>query len=148
MRVAIRRESALVQLVDVDAGVRAAVDAAQQSIKALYHSSTSSSHKTAIFREVLLACALAPKDALSSFQAADVAEPLSTIMNRKYEIPAFARHLTKLCEAERGPVLERTGIERRQRYRFRNPLFEPFIVMNGLAQGVISDASLAELKSA
>jgi Cdc6-like AAA superfamily ATPase len=147
VRCAIGRGSLMIQIPDVQAGVRAAVDNAQQSIKALYHSATSSSHRGALFHQVLLACSLAQKDPLSYFQAADVAAPLSTIMSRTYRIPSFARHLKKLCDVERGPVLERTGPERRQRYRFCNPLFEPFIVMNGLSHGLITNESLAQMKT-
>jgi Cdc6-like AAA superfamily ATPase len=147
VRSAIQRRSLLVQMPDVEGGVRASVENVQQSIKALYHSATASSHRTAIFQQVLLACALARKDPLSYFQAADVVKPLSKIMNKDYSIPAFARHLKKLCDDDRGPVLERIGPERRQRYRFRNPLFEPFIIMNGLSMKLINDESLAQLKS-
>ncbi len=148
VRSGIQRRSLMIQMQDVESGIRASVDNAQQSIKALYHAAISSSHRAALFQQVLLACALAKKDPLSYFQAADVAGPLSRIMNKAYAIPAFARHLKKLCDNDRGPVLERIGPERRQRYRFCNPLFEPFIIMNGLSLKLIDETSLAELKSA
>ena len=145
VRAALMRSSLLVEQVDVDRGVQTAVDDAQQSTKSLYHEATTSSRRGAIFAEVLLACALAPKDQLSYFSASAVVGPLSAIMKKPYQIPAFARHLNKFCEVERGPVLEVTGPERRQRYRFRNALLEPFVIMNGLSTGLITKDQLAKL---
>jgi hypothetical protein len=68
-------------------------------------------------------------------------------MGKPYRIPAFARHLSKLCETGRAGVLEKTGERRRYRYRFTDPLLEPFIVMNGLAEGLISPSQLAALSA-
>lgn len=130
---------------DVIHGLNEAVDNAQQSIKAQYHRATTSSHKSALFKQVLLACALADKDQLSYFRASDVEKPLSTIMGSKYDVPAFARHLSEFCSTERSSVLERTGAPRRFRYRFTDPLLEPFVVINARARNVISAAKLAEL---
>jgi Cdc6-like AAA superfamily ATPase len=145
-RHAIRRKESVVRMQDVEYGIRDAVENAQQSIKAQYHAATSSSHRGALFHQVLLACALAHKDQMSYFQAAEVAGPLSAIMERRCEIPAFARHLKKLSEEERGPVLECSGPDRRKRYRFRSPLLEPYVIMNGLSMKLISRESLAKLK--
>lgn len=146
-RQAVKRLSRSVTVDDVAGALQDAVGDAQHSIKTQYHAATTSSHKGALFREVLLACALAKKDGLSYFQAADVVEPLSAMMGKAYEIPAFARHLSKLCEPARSSVLERTGQRRRYRYRFTEPLLEPFIVMNGLADDLISSSMLASLSA-
>jgi hypothetical protein len=147
VRQALERRTLIVTPSDVESALKHAVLDAQQSIKTQYHSATSSSHKSALFQEVLLACALAKKGGLSHFQAADVAGPLSAIMGKPYRIPAFARHLSKLCETGRAGVLEKTGERRRYRYRFTDPLLEPFIVMNGLAEGLISPSQLAALSA-
>jgi len=146
-RHAIQRRDSMIRMPDVEAGVRDAVGNAQQSVKAQYHQATVSSHRAALFHQVLLACALSHKDQMSFFQAAEVSGPLSAIMGKKYEIPAFARHLKKLTEDERGAVLECSGPDRRKRYRFKNPLLEPYIVMNGLATHVISKEALASIKN-
>ena len=145
VRQACKRRSRCVSSDDVAHALTDAVNDAQHSIKTQYHNATSSSHKSALFKEVLLACALARKDGLSYFQAADVVEPLSAIMGKSYQIPAFARHLSKLCEQARSAVLHKTGERRRYRYRFTEPLLEPFIVMSGLSEKLISPAKLARL---
>lgn len=145
VRQAIAGMSRTVSSVDVERALKDAVTDAQHSIKTQYLNAVSSSHKSALFRQVLLACAIARKDGLSYFQAADVSNPLSAIMGKAYEIPAFARHLSKLCEAGRSAPLEKTGERRRYRYRFTEPLLESFIIMSGLADGLISPSLLASL---
>ena len=66
----------------------------------------------------------------------------SAIMKRRYDIPAFARHLNALCEIERGPVLQKRGITRKFRFRFLNPLLEPYVIMRGISSGMLSDMLL------
>ena len=64
-----------------------------------YHSATFSTRET-LYRQVLLACALAPGDDLRYFASADVRAPLSMIMGRPYDIPAFSQHLNELSDPE------------------------------------------------
>src|SRR5439155_14650241 len=93
VREALERRSAHVTAAEVGAGVAKAVESAQHCIKSQYQMATQSSHKQALFEEILLACALAPKDPLSCFQPVDVVEPMSAIMGKRYDIPTFSRHL-------------------------------------------------------
>ena len=122
---------------DVQAAISEAVNQAQQTIISAYHRATMSPREN-LFTQVLLSCALAPCDDLGYFSAADVRDPMSWIMGRPIQIPQFARHLNDFCEQGRGPVLQKTGPSRRQRFRFLDPLLEPFIIMNGLSRGLIS----------
>ena len=62
---------------------------------------------------------------------------MSRLMGRPYDIPSFSRHLFEFTEAARGPILNRIGGPRRYRYRFVNPLMKPYVVMRGLAEGLI-----------
>lgn len=114
--------------------IHEAVSLTDQSIVRIYSDAIASSHKT-IFEEVLLACARANKDDLGFFSPPDVREPLSEIMNELYDIPRFGSHLAQLCE--RGPILERRGAERRWRYRFSDPMMQPYIIIRGLESGRI-----------
>ena len=63
-------------------------------------------------------------------------------MGKKYEIPSFVRHLNLFCDKARGPVLQKTGISRRFRYRFLNPLLQPFVIMQGMADGLVTEQEL------
>jgi Cdc6-like AAA superfamily ATPase len=123
---------------DVRAAIDAALARAQQSIISAYHKATNSPRAN-LYPQVLLSCALAPVDSLGYFAAVDVRAPLSGIMGKPYEIPAFSQHLNAFCEATRGPVLQRTGDARRYRFRFVNPLMQPFVVMDGIRKAIITD---------
>jgi Cdc6-like AAA superfamily ATPase len=144
-RDAIDADQAEVQLHNVDAAIGAAIEAAPQTLLRAYHKATMS-RGGALYAQVLLACALAQTDQLGYFAAADVREPMSRIMRRRYEIPAFLRHLGDFCKEDRGPVLERIGIPRRYRYRFRNPLLQPFVITQGLAAELTCRTELDEFK--
>jgi hypothetical protein len=69
----------------------------------------------------------------------DLREPMRRIMGKAYEIPAYSPHLKAFTEIERGPALKREGPERRYRYRFVDPLLQPFIVLTALAEGWLPD---------
>jgi hypothetical protein len=136
-----------VGLEDVHAATRLAVDQAQQSIIRAYHKATSSPRGN-LYAQVLLACALAPTDDLGYFSSSEIRGPMSTIMGKPYDIPAFSRHLNDFCEDTRGPVLQRTGYPRRYKFRFINPLLGPYVIMNGLKKGLITEDKLASIRSA
>jgi len=123
---------------DVRAAIDAALARAQQSIIGAHHKATNSPREN-LYPQVLLSCALAQPDSLGYFAAVDVRTPLSGIMGRPYEIPAFSQHLNAFCEPARGPVLQRIGTARRFRFRFENPLMQPFVVMDGIRKGLITD---------
>lgn len=121
---------------DIEAAIKTSVEQAQQSIVTAYVKSTTS-RRGNLYTEVLTACALTAKDELGYFAAADVREPMSRIMKREYDIPAFSQHLNDFCTPERKCVLQKTGFPRRYRFRFSNPLMEPFVVMKGITRGLI-----------
>jgi hypothetical protein len=135
-----------VQVRHVEAGIKKSIEGAQQTLQRAYHKATISPRSDSLYAHVLLACALAETDQLGYFAAGDVREPMSKIMGKRYEIAAFSRHLAEFCAADRGPVLERTGVPRRYRFRFRNPLLQPFVIMQGLAEGLIKRSDLSGLE--
>lgn len=122
---------------DVDRGIKAAVDQWHQSIKSAYYHATKSQQPGHIYKEVLLACALAEADDLGYFAAADVRGPLRAITGKSYDIPNFARHLKELSESGRGDMLNRTVEKRRLRYRFNSPMMRPYVVMRGFSEQLL-----------
>lgn len=118
----------------------------QETVLNAYSLATTSKRDT-IYPQVLLACALAPSDQQGFFSASDVVEPLSEVMARPYPIPSFSRHLHALSETTRGPALQRRGTEHRYRFRFMNPLLQPYVLMKGIAEGSILDSQLERFLS-
>lgn len=135
-----------IDIEDVQAATKTAVDQAQQSVIRAYHNATISPRGN-LYAQVLLACALAPTDDLGYFSSSEIRMPMSTIMGKPYDIPAFSRHLNDFCEDKRGPVLQRTGFPKRYKFRFINPLLGPYVIMNGLKRGLITDEKLATIRS-
>ena len=121
---------------DIECAIKDAVDNAQQSLRDDYRKAVSSPQTGNLFGQVLLACARATTDDFGYFAAADVRRPMSTIMKKQYEIPSFARHLNSFCQPERGCVLRKEGEKHRYRYRFTDPLMQPFVIMKGIVDGV------------
>ena len=117
----------------VESAIEEALAHTQQSTKSMYHKATMSQRKGSLRAQVLLACALAETDDMGYFAAVDVREPLRRITgNKTYDTPNYAEHLREFCDDERGRVLQKIGVSHRPRYRFRNPLMQPFVVMQGL----------------
>ena len=146
VRAALAEKNLKIESVHVETGMRSALDQWQQSIKHSYYAATKSQQPDNIFKEVLLACALAEIDDLGYFSAAAVRTPLNIITGHGYDIPNFARHLKEFSEAGRGPILERVGTVRRLRYRFRSPLMRPYIVMRGFADGLLTKKNLKRIQ--
>lgn len=145
-REAIDRQSLRITLEHVEMAISKGLHMAQQSIQSACHKATMSAHKDNIYSQVLLACALAKTDDLGYFSAADVRTPLRIITNKQYDIPSFSRHLYDFCEEGRGRVLQKTGIPHRYRFRFTNPLMQPFVIMQGKTSNLIDKDKLGTIK--
>lgn len=141
-QVAIDKEHKKITEDDINDAVQKALKKAQQSILSLYYEAVHSTREKNIYKEVLLACAVTKTDKLGYFSAVDVREPLSLIMKKVYDIPTYAQHLKRFCEKERGPILQKTGAAHRFRFRFINPLLQPYVIMQGIADGMISKEDL------
>jgi Cdc6-like AAA superfamily ATPase len=142
------RSSRRVEREDVFAALKNSVKQAEQSVTNKYVKATHSSHKDALYHQVLLACALTAtryRDALGYFNPAAVIEPLSIVLERKVTIATFNSHLSEFCQVERGAVLERDGQPRAYRFRFSDPLVVPFTFMDAVATGLISNERLSQL---
>ncbi len=127
---------------DLQDAVVEAVDKLQQTIKSTYHAATSSSRDN-LFKEVLLACALAPIDDLGYFPAGSLRAAMKKITNQDYQVPAFAKHLNDFSSSSRGDILEKKGQTRRFRYRFTNPMMQPYVLLKGIAEGRITKEDIA-----
>ncbi len=130
-----RREN--VETLDVKTAMGTVVRESQQTILRQFDMAIASPRKQNRYFQVLLACALAQTDQLGYFRAANVRSPYSRIMGRDQDIPSFARHLRGLCDDSRGEVLQRFGEPRAYRYRFTDPMMQPYVLMHGLERGLL-----------
>lgn len=135
-----------VTLSDVQSAIPKAVD--RHTILSDYQRATRSARRDALFSQVLLACALAPKNKLGFFTSGAIRDPLREIAGRRIDIPAFSNHLSQFLEPERGSVLRREGSSRRYFYRFSDPILQPYVVLSGLAEGLITEEQVRSLRGA
>ncbi len=136
-----------ITLQDVKGGVNVALRNTQHSILDAYQNATKGQRKGTLFKQVLLACAIAEVDEQGYFVSAAIREPLSKMMGKPYDIPNFSQHLDKFSSDQaRGPVLERAGTSRRFRFRFINPLLQPYVIMRGLSEGLLEGDILELLR--
>ena len=112
------------------------INKAQQTIRDAYYMAVSSPRGN-LYKQVLLACALAKNDEMGYFTPSNVMNPLKEITGKSYEISAFSKHLKEFRSEKRGEILKRIGYPRRYRYRFKNPMMESFVILKGRSKGLI-----------
>lgn len=127
-----------VTLSDVDVAVNKIVET--HSARASYLKAIASPQKKNNFAAVLAACAITKKDELGYFYAGDVSEPLSQILGKTTPISSYARTLTVFQTPERGGALSSVGKAHGVRYRFRDPMLQPFALMAAIRNNVINES--------
>ena len=140
---AIEAERKEILTLDVSAAIKKTVDK-PGSLLSAYETATQSSRMT-LYEQVLIACALAPKSDLGFFSAVSVKLPLAKITGKQYDVPAFAAHLDAFCSDVRGNALSKTGIPRQYRFRFVNPLLQPYVIIHGIAKGILTEDTLNDI---
>ena len=115
------------------------------SVRESYAKATQKSYRQGnIYPQVLAAAALTERDAIGRFGAADCSAALSAIMRAPYKTTAFSFHLKEMAEAARGQVLNRYEHKRTYRFSFRDPFMQPYIIMQSLAAGFLTDEILQQ----
>jgi hypothetical protein len=121
----------VVTLPNLEAAVPDALENATGGVQHEYERAIASSRQNTLFKDVLLACALADKDPLGKFSARDIKEPLRAVTGRDYETGAYQSHLAKFTEPQRGSILKKSGSRRSYKWRFVNPQVIPYILLEG-----------------
>lgn len=128
---------------DVREAVAEAIEKTQQSVLEAYRQATAET-RAGLYPKVVLACAMARGDEFGFFGATDVSEPLGEIAGKQYAAAAFARHLDELAGPDRGNLLQKRSGLGNARYRFENPLLQPYVLMRGLAEGTVAPELLRQ----
>jgi Cdc6-like AAA superfamily ATPase len=136
-RETLKRQQLNIEEEDVDGAIRSLVYQSDQSAKRAYTQATDSNKRNS-FREVLLACAVCRADDDGRFSPSDIVEPYSGIVKKKIEVANIQSPLNGFCEDVRGNILERTGKPRAYKYRFKDPKMQPYVIMQGIASGLLS----------
>ena len=133
----IKQQTRRVTKENVENSLGECLEDAGSSVREEYASAVQSSRSGNLFKEVLLASALAEQDEFGRFSAAAVREPFSDIIGEPREIPHYSRHLTAFCDVKRGPILYRHGTPKNYQYSFIDPMMQSFVIIKGIADGII-----------
>ena len=131
---------------DVDASIDAVLRGSLESLRSAYDKATRSNQPGNLMKEVLLACALVHADDAGYFVPASVLDPLEKIRGRPMSIAQYRNHLAEFATEKRGRILQRVGQERAYRYRFRDPAMLPYVLMKGVADGMVTEEAKSLLR--
>ncbi len=121
---------------DVDHAMEKVVNESEQSFYDEYRRATESNQSDAKFKQVLLACALARADDSGFFTPNSIVDPLGKILGKTIVHASFQRHLSEFISEHRGCVLMRRGRERNYRFRFTDPMMQPYVLIKGIRDGM------------
>lgn len=117
-------------------GLRVGLGKVDHTLSSAYDAATYSARKTR-FKEVLLACTLTEPDEHGYFAPVDLRQPYSDVIGQEVDVDRFNPQLVVLSQ-DRGEILTRIGPERARRYRFTDPLMEPYVMLRGLDAGMVT----------
>jgi Cdc6-like AAA superfamily ATPase len=116
---------------DVEASMARFIEDTEKQFKKAYGNAVRSNQDN-FFEHSLLACALARTDDEGFFTANDVVEPYSAIMKEKKRIAHFEKHLRRFSSDDGGNILIKRGGDRKQRFRFKESMMQPYVIIRGI----------------
>lgn len=130
-RAAVASGSSHLTVAHLDEAVAVTLRRATEGVREAYEQAIVRARR-GIFPEILLACALTPRDSRGRFSVDGVKATLEGIVGR--EVRGLTNQVSALTEVGRGSVLVKSGSGRDALYRFDNPMLQPYILMRGLEQ--------------
>ncbi len=125
---------------DYDAAIRAAVEEKSRTLGQDYQKATHSPRRTSSQRSCSHAPLLQDRADLSAQKMSALRLVESCAISMKYK--RLFVILTSFSQEPRGPVLKKEGQTRRFQYKFVEPMMQPYVLMKGLAEGLISEEQL------
>lgn len=141
---AISQKRIVVSNEDVEASLENFIENSETTFKDFYREATRSNQDNN-FQQSLLACALAKTDDDGFFTATDLVEPYSAIMKEKKKIAHFDKHLRRFSSDAGGNILIKRGGDRQQRFRFKDPMMQPYVIIRGINSKMIDEEAKAIL---
>lgn len=124
---------------DVDLSIEDVLRGSLESLRTAYERAISSNQPGSLYKEILLSCALAAADDSGYFVPAAVLVPFEKVRGKPMSIAQYRNHLGEFITDRRGGILQRKGEERNHRYRFKDPAMLPFVLMKGIADGMVTE---------
>jgi Cdc6-like AAA superfamily ATPase len=140
---AIKTKGSKIVLADLGDAIRMALANVAASVREDYSKAADGQRKGTKYPLIMLSVALTAADDMGYFRPTDLKTPNGYVGN-----PDFSEQLNKLATDEsRGLVLERRGTPRKYKFRFRNPLLRPYIIMKGINDGDVGGGLLEHMQA-
>jgi Cdc6-like AAA superfamily ATPase len=135
--ISIEKKEGTISYASVRQAINRFIDESEQTFIEAYETAISSPQGDALFKQVLLACARCEPDSRGFFTPTDVITPFSQIMGARKTHAHFASHLNKFISDDRGAILIRKGHPRSYRFRFADPMMQPYVILRGIKDGML-----------
>lgn len=126
-RSALNKASTEIKEVDLSSAIFDAIANVNQSIKSAYRKATIATKPISKFEGLTKAAALASIDESGSFASKDLIDPFFRVTGQRVSVADLAYTLQKLCDKERGSILQKLETISGARYRFANPLMKTYV---------------------
>lgn len=134
-KTALTNESLLISRLHFNYAMTEVLENTNHSIKGAYYRAISTNMRESKFEGVVAACTMAPVGDQGDFKITDVVDKYSKIIGREAKRQEIIYNLGKLCQSERGELLEKVG---KGFYRFKNPLVKAFIRLKLYHEGKLN----------
>jgi hypothetical protein len=139
-RQALLSESPVITFEHVFTGMQVGLQKLDHSLARAFDEATYTA-RPSNYKDVLYACVLSRPNDDGFFSPASIRDPYSMIVGKPKGIDAYNPQLMALANG-RGCILYRKGAERQRRYRFTDPLMEPYVLLMGIAANRINPRML------
>lgn len=136
----LERGNSNIEDVDLDRAIDESLAKTSDSTIRAYHKAVKTP-RGKLYDTILLGCALAECDDRGFFSPPDVRDALMKYTGEDFALPRFTRHLHEFSSQERGYILVQEGDKNQYRYRFSEPMMQPYITLEGIRSGKISKPS-------
>jgi Cdc6-like AAA superfamily ATPase len=134
-RHALLLKEATITFKDVFQGMKVGLRKLDHTLASAFDEATYTARRSN-YADVLYACVWGRPGDDGYFSPASIREPYSMIVGKSRDIDSYNPQLKTLSEG-RGQILHRKGPLRSRRYRFSDPLMEPYVLLRGIAAGRI-----------
>ena len=121
---------------DLDNAITAAFDKTTESTKATYLNAVETP-RGQHYHTVLLGCALAKVDERGYFAPSDVRQALKDYLGVDFALTRFNKHLHQFASDAKGNILTKVGSKNKFKYRFKDPIMQPYVTLEGIKSGRI-----------
>jgi Cdc6-like AAA superfamily ATPase len=137
-KAAVDRDSYTIEDADLTEALNQVVRS-KYSVGNEYFEAVRSNHKGSKHKLTLLACAPTKLDRQGFFTAPDAGVILTILTGDRKAGAGLQKHLNEFSTDKRGNALQRVGSNREVRYRFSNPLLQPYVIISSISENLIGE---------